>query len=641
MQDRSTVWKNLAATGTFLLDSVAVIGDAEYSSTSAPVISHGLFSNAPTVGNCTAASLRFSILTEDEIPKSAEIKIKMRLLDELGGVSSEWLPAGTFYITKRNKDYSSGLITLECYDAMLKAQQDYFQSEDEINPDEWPRPMDEIVMAIAGRMGVPIDPRTVIRTDPQYVVSAPENLTMIDVLGHIGAAHGGNWIITPAGMLRLVPLTTAPDDTTEDALDVVAVLSKLTTGRQLIISGVSMSDDTGLNTYTAGDESGYVLTISANPYASQAICDDLYETYNGLIYNPFTMDKAIYDPAAELGDPVRYNGLVYSVLSKEDATLNTTFRAGIQAPTNEELEDEYPYLSNREKDVNAIKDEINDLITIIADKASIADLYAIYAIINNLSADDIKTGIIRSSDYSVTVVPYLYPAQDLYPASDVYPSNGEQVLTGFAIDFSTGMIYGAFYSAQIDALQNTIDAIEKRLSAIESADYDGQIETLRQTVSGLSTGLSAAQDAITALQQKDEQHDSDISDLQTNVGDLQANQSSMLSDIGTLQSDLTTAQQTLTALSETVAGHATTIGAIQDDLVATHNTIVDMQRSMDDMDETIGNQAEALTALTARVTTLEKASSGQSGTLAEIQQTISDMQSAITALQNSLTYPKS
>ena len=66
-----------------------------------------------------------------------------------------------------------------------------------------------------------------------------------------------------------------------------------------------------------------------------------------------------------------------------------------------------------------------------------------------------------------------------------------------------------------------------------------------------------------------------------------------------------------------------------------------MQRSMDDMDETIGNQAEALTTLTARVTALEKASSGQSGTLAEIQQTISDMQSAITALQNSLTYPKS
>ena len=96
MQDRSTVWKNLAATGTFLLDSVAVIGDAKYSSTSAPVISHGLFSNAPSVGNCTAASLRFSILTEDEIPKSAEIKIKMRLLDEIGGTATEWLPAGTF-----------------------------------------------------------------------------------------------------------------------------------------------------------------------------------------------------------------------------------------------------------------------------------------------------------------------------------------------------------------------------------------------------------------------------------------------------------------------------------------------------------------------------------------------------------------
>jgi hypothetical protein len=368
MQERSETWKALAKTGTFLLNSVAVIGGVEYSSTTAPVITRGLFSDAPSVGNCTAANLRLSILTDDDIPKSAEVQIKMRLLEALNGTSSEWLPAGTFYITTRSKDYSSGLLTLECYDGMLKAQQDFFPKGEEIDTAAWPKSMTETVDIIAQRMGVAIDSRTVLRTGDAYQMPRPGRLTLLEVLGYIGGANGGNWIMTPEGKLRLVPLVSPPDDSTADAMDVVAVLSKLTTGQTLTITGVSMTDDTSVNTYSAGDTSGYTLTITGNPYASQAICDDLYATYNGLIYHPFAAEKAIYDPAAELGDPVRYNGLVYSFLAQETATLNTTFRSDILAPINAENEDEYPYVSSQQKTTTALKEALKEAISSVAEE---------------------------------------------------------------------------------------------------------------------------------------------------------------------------------------------------------------------------------------------------------------------------------
>ena len=64
--------------------------------------------------------------------------------------------------------------------------------------------MPDVVADIASRMGVPVDPRTVI--NPAYTVGYPNDLTMREILGYIAAAHAGNFVITDAGALRLVPL---------------------------------------------------------------------------------------------------------------------------------------------------------------------------------------------------------------------------------------------------------------------------------------------------------------------------------------------------------------------------------------------------------------------------------------------------
>ena len=119
MQNTSELWRTLAATGTARLETVAVIDGREYAAISAPVIQRGLTQDGLSVGNAVAASCRLSVLTTDAIARAAQVVIRMRLCD--GERVSEWLPAGTFYVSHRARDAVTGLMSLECYDAMLKA----------------------------------------------------------------------------------------------------------------------------------------------------------------------------------------------------------------------------------------------------------------------------------------------------------------------------------------------------------------------------------------------------------------------------------------------------------------------------------------------------------------------------------------
>lgn len=392
MRHRSPIWITLAQYGRFHFETKARIGTKEYTAISAPRIDRAVMSTPLTVGNCTAATLNLSILTEDNIAASAPIVILGRLTD---GVNySEWLEFGTFYINQRDTSYE-GLITVDCYDAMLKANQTYLQEGS--SSTEWPKTMKTVVEEIAQRIGVSVDPRTQINVGGDYIVPEPVDLTMTQVLGYIGACHGGNWIITEDNALRLVPLATAPTakavtgetpesiipqtyyitdendlsigtpeghslvwaingsaDPVDGLTNVTAVLGQLTNGIAVTVTGITMSNNMGGN-YTAGTKDGYVITIESNPYASQNICNALYEKLRGLVYEPFTASKTVYDPATELGDQIVIGTKVQSTLCTSKITMDIAFRSDITAPNSEALSAEYPYLTERKKSETAIK----------------------------------------------------------------------------------------------------------------------------------------------------------------------------------------------------------------------------------------------------------------------------------------------
>ena len=440
VRQRSETWASLAVRGRFSMDVVAVIGGVSYSAISAPVIDRALFTDTASIGHCTAASMMVSILTDDVIPAAASVEIRARLFDDTR--ASEWRTFGTFYIAKREEN--DGLVTLQCYDAMLKATQRYV---DPLLPDDrigWPKSMKACVDECAARIGVELDSRTVIQTGDAYQVAYPTNYTMQQVLEFIAACHGGNWIITPENKLRLIPLIAPPAETFDiidyeyhkihtddgyklvwqhyesgeiishpaggDLLNVPIVIGKITTSKPMTISRVTLARDEDLG-YTAGDDTGVELRIENNPYACQAICDDLYDALAGMEYRPFTITQACYDPCTELGDWVLVGDKVRGTIYSQKVTLGIDFRADAAAPGKDETESEYPYLTEIQrlqqaderlrKYMETAKDEIDSKIeqTRTSILLRVAGTYATSESVNSsitLLADSITSEVSRA-----------------------------------------------------------------------------------------------------------------------------------------------------------------------------------------------------------------------------------------------------
>lgn len=155
-----------------------------------------------SVGNTCSATLEMRLIPKETVPRMAQIVPYARKTE-----SDEWLKLGEFWTDTRAED--EGVITLTAYDAMLKAEQTFLADGDDL--DGWPIAASALVPTIAERMGVSVDSRTVLK---DYAVDYPNDLTMREILGYIAAAHGGNWIITAAGELLLVPLfASMPEET--------------------------------------------------------------------------------------------------------------------------------------------------------------------------------------------------------------------------------------------------------------------------------------------------------------------------------------------------------------------------------------------------------------------------------------------
>ena len=370
MQNTSKMWKELVASGSYLLQTAVGIDGVSYDATTAPVVTRGLTDGSSvSVGGCSAATLSVSLVTTDDIPTAAEVKVWMRLITEdppeegelvvsggplvIGGqtiilskyAATDWLPVGTFYISERERDWITNLVTIQAYDSMLRVNQSFSSVT------TWPKRMARAVEEIAALMEVEIDERTWEHV-PEIEIPDPTGSLISTVLGDIGALAGGNWVITPAGKLRLVPLTGRPE--TSDCHTIYGILQKLTIGDTVRITGVKGTDSAG-KTYSAGDETGYMLDIGSNAYVTQAAIGGLYSRLNGLTHIPFRASGSIYDPAMELGDPVVYADLVTSRIMNETVTYGLAFRSDASAPVRNEAESEYPYQSATALSIAALR----------------------------------------------------------------------------------------------------------------------------------------------------------------------------------------------------------------------------------------------------------------------------------------------
>ncbi len=379
MRDCSELWKELAASGAFSLNVRAIIDGKTYTAITAPTVNRALLTEPLSVGNCVAADISFSVLTDDEFSRGAKIQIDIQLVDEQNPErATEWKTMGTFLLSTRLRNNDMWEIT--AYDAMLQTNQDYIPAERRDEPDirvGWPKTMRAAVEEIAATIGVEVDPRTKLEEGEAYRVPFPDDLTMFEVLGNIGACHAGNWIITEENKLRLIPVAVENIFVSYNILDmeysriltndgkyklvyyipgenvgrlhVPVVIGKFKTGDTITVGRISMTREDG-TTYTAGEEAPDVaandnalIEILDNPYACQQICDDLYAKYKGSIYVPYEFETACYDPASELGDWVIVGERLQGYVCSTRLTYGALFRADSSAPSVHEADDEYPY----------------------------------------------------------------------------------------------------------------------------------------------------------------------------------------------------------------------------------------------------------------------------------------------------------
>lgn len=423
MRQTSALWKSLWAGGTARLETVAVIDGTEYAVISAPVISRALMQDGLSVGNAVSATCRLTVRTEDAIARAAEVVVRMRLSD--GESASEWLPAGTFYVSHRQRDAVTGLTTLECYDAMLKANAACDRDG------AWPRSMATVAAQIAQALGVAMDPRTVLQGGDDFRVLLPDaGATMRDVLSGIASAHGGNWVLTPENRLRLVPLASANGAAASaDAAEVAGVLGGVSAGQIQTITGLRV---TGVGeVQLVGSDSGLVLQIDS-PYVTDGSLAWLSNWLLGALYQPFALRAAIYDPAAELGDYVRSREDVASVLLCEDATLGLAFRGDIAAPEPGEVADEYPYIGTPDR----LKQLSGQVQSLAQDKADAADVTAAEARAD-AAARGYASAAAQALDEALTQAEILGRLTNDGAAQGIYIRNGLLYLNGTYIDTGT------------------------------------------------------------------------------------------------------------------------------------------------------------------------------------------------------------
>ena len=319
----------------------------------------------PSVGGVCLRELRARIFPgEESIPRGAELRPALRLVGQ--NTNSEWIEKGVFYIERRSPAGSDAL-DIVAYDRLYMQGADYPGSSL-----SFPAPDYDVLAEICAWMGVTQDARTALIVRKGYPVPSPVGKTVGDVLSGIAASYAGNFIMSDAGELLLVPIWALPEvsgsliDEESENITLGDTNITVTTGRGNIPgwdatvvgshslkltlppqfapwSGVELQ--TGSSTrdlkFTAGDSSGAVLQVVCE-WATQAMANDILQSIQGLRYQPYQSLNAQVEPAAETGDAVIIGRAVVG-LYNQALRFGAGATSDIGAPGEREVTSEFPY----------------------------------------------------------------------------------------------------------------------------------------------------------------------------------------------------------------------------------------------------------------------------------------------------------
>ena len=127
------------------------------------------------------------------------------------------------------------------------------------------------------------------------------------------------------------------------------------------ISKVELLNDTGDVVGVSGSDTGRTLT-ALQPDGTNAMAAAILAKVSGYKHIGYEGSKALLDPAVELGDAVTVDGL-YVPLIALDTTFDPMLAPNISAPDADEIDDEYPYKSPTQRQIERNMAKTRSLIT--------------------------------------------------------------------------------------------------------------------------------------------------------------------------------------------------------------------------------------------------------------------------------------
>lgn len=214
MQTTSALYKSIASgpyscrTKLEIYDSTnALVGEWGMDKLISMSTSQGMIKDDKLlIGNCISGSIKVSFYPTDEngntieIPRMAKLVPYVKIYNDTD--ESEWIKKGEFFIDTRATDSLSGVIEIDGYDAMLKAEADYPSD----NESEYPKSDIDIVEFIANAIGVEVDERTYDVINAEYQLGLPIGYSCREVLSGIATLYGANFVITDLGKIRAVSI---------------------------------------------------------------------------------------------------------------------------------------------------------------------------------------------------------------------------------------------------------------------------------------------------------------------------------------------------------------------------------------------------------------------------------------------------
>lgn len=127
------------------------------------------------------------------------------------------------------------------------------------------------------------------------------------------------------------------------------------------ISKIELLDDSGDVVAEAGDTTGKTLT-ALQPDGTTAMAESILAKVKGYTHIGYDGDDALLDIAAEIGDAVTVNGY-YVPLISQTIDFSPLCASDISAPDADELDDEYPYKTSTQRQVERNMAKTRSLIS--------------------------------------------------------------------------------------------------------------------------------------------------------------------------------------------------------------------------------------------------------------------------------------